>query len=192
MNSFSRKALKIVNKINKHEKLVKFAGLILIFLLSALIIKFGDRLKDLETYGYAGIFAINLLGNATVIFPAPTFISAFIGGALFNPLLVGIAAGTGAAIGESTGYLVGLAGKSSLKNHGKYKRLRGWITTHGPLTIFFLALIPNPLFDLAGIVSGMVGLPFYQFLSFTILGKTLRFIAVSFLGAASYGWFSGF
>ena len=183
---------KLIEKTKKHNKLIKFAGLILILLLSGLVLRYAEQLKNLENYGYAGIFLINLLGSATIIFPVPALVTAFVGGAIFNPLMVGIAGGVGAALGESTGYFVGHTGQAVIGNHKKYEKVKRWIQKHGSVTIFFLALIPNPLFDIAGIASGMSGLPYYQFLTYTLLGKTLRYIAISYLGAGSFNLINGF
>jgi len=182
----------LIKKTKKHNKLIKFAGLILILLLSGLVLRYAEQLKNLENYGYAGIFLINLLGSATIIFPVPALVTAFVGGAIFNPLMVGIAGGVGAALGESTGYFVGHTGQAVIGNHKKYEKVKRWIQKHGSVTIFFLALIPNPLFDIAGIASGMSGLPYYQFLTYTLLGKTLRYIAISYLGAGSFNLINGF
>jgi len=183
---------KILEKLKNDKKIIKFIGLILVLALSGLIIGYSDKLKSLENYGYAGIFIINLLGSATILFPAPAFISAIVGGAIFNPLMVGIAAGTGAAIGETTGYFVGHTGQVVINNKKRYEKVKKWIEKHGGISIFFLALIPNPLFDIAGIASGMMGLPYYQFLTYTILGKTLRYILVAFLSSGSFSLFKGF
>lgn len=180
---------KIIEKLKEHKRLIKYIGLILILLLSGLILKYADQLRQLQNYGYFGIFLINLLGSTTIIFPIPALVTAFIGGAVFNPLMVGIAGGVGAAIGESTGFYVGHTGKAVVENKKKYERVEKWMKKYGPITIFFLALVPNPLFDIAGIASGITGVPYYQFLTFTILGKTLRYILIAYAGAGSFDLF---
>jgi uncharacterized membrane protein YdjX (TVP38/TMEM64 family) len=57
------------------------------------------------------------------------------------------------------------------------------MSKNGFLTIFVLAVIPNPFFDLAGICSGLAGYPLKKFLLATILGKSVKFISFSLLGA---------
>lgn len=182
---------KIIEKLKNHKKLIKYICLVLILVFSGVVLKYSQELKQLESYGYFGIFLINLLGSTTIIFPIPALVTAFIGGAVFNPLMVGIAGGVGAALGESTGFYVGHTGKAVVENRKKYERVEKWMKKYGPITIFFLALIPNPLFDIAGITSGITGLPYYQFLTFTILGKTLRYILIAYAGAGSFNLFSG-
>jgi len=73
--------------------------------------------------GYPGIFLVNLIGSASIIFPVPSFIVTFTFGGILNPWLVGIFAGFGAAIGELIGYVVGRGGKKIIeKKHGKILR----------------------------------------------------------------------
>lgn len=61
---------------------------------------------QLKGYGYLGAFLVSLTLNATVVLPAGNFLllSAF-GATLPSPLLVGLAAGAGAAIGEPATWL---------------------------------------------------------------------------------------
>ena len=57
-----------------------------------LIITYRDKVKDLEAYGYPGIFAVSAIANATVIFPIPGVLVASAFGVVFNPLWVASAA----------------------------------------------------------------------------------------------------
>ncbi len=60
-----------------------------------------DRVQELEALGYPGVFLISLLANATLILPVPGVLFTSAMGAVFNPLLVALAAGTGATLGRS-------------------------------------------------------------------------------------------
>ena len=53
---------------------------------------------------------------------------------------------------------------------------------NGFLTIFILAIIPNPFFDLAGVFAGFTGYPLKRFILATILGKTIKFVLLALLG----------
>lgn len=171
----------------KHHKLLRFIGLLLVVVISASIFVFRNELKRLETYGYFGIFLINALGSATIILPAPALVTAFFGGGIFNPAIVGVVAAMGATLGELTGYIAGLGGQLVVEDHKMYKRVAGWIQKHGFLTIFLLAFIPNPFFDIAGITSGVTRFPLTRFLLATWAGKTIRFLIIAYLGASSFG-----
>ena len=151
--------------------------------ISIIIILNKDQFADLSGYGYLGIFVISILGNSTIVLPAPVVLTAFVGGSLFNPFAVGLITALGASIGELTGFLAGLGGKAFVKENNSYKKIEGWIHRNGFLTIFVLAVIPNPLFDLAGIASGVTGYPMVKFLAATLLGKSIKFLILAFLGA---------
>jgi len=151
-------------------------GVILLFT------RFQDKIEALKGYGYLGAFFIGLLSNATVILPAPSLAFTTALGVALNPLLVGIAAGTGEALGEMTGYLGGISGKAIIENHAHYERIRNSMARYGERAFFLLALIPNPLFDLAGIAAGVVRFPIWRFLLSVWAGKTLKAILFAGLG----------
>lgn len=168
--------------MNKYKKL---AGLIFAVLLSVLIIVFWDKIVKLEAYGYLGIFLISILGSATIVIPAPTILVTFVGGGIFNPVLVGLISALGATIGELTGYLAGSSGRVIINKEERLVKVEGWMRKYGLWTIFVLATIPNPLFDLAGMVSGAGRIPVWKFLLVTLLGKTIKFLVIAFIGAGS-------
>jgi membrane protein DedA with SNARE-associated domain len=104
-------------------------------------------------------------------------------GAKFSPLLVGLAAGAGATLGELSGYLAGYSGQAIIENQKRYNQLVHWMQKNGPLTISLLAFIPNPFFDIAGMISGAFRMPVYKFLLFALLGKTLKMVLFAYAGA---------
>lgn len=165
------------------EKIIKYLLILASILISGIIIYFRNDLSKLQGYGILGIFLISVLGNATVVIPAPVILSAFIGGSVYNPVLVGLVVALGATIGELTGYVAGVGGQVAITDHKHFKKVEKWMTKSGFLTIFILALIPNPLFDLAGIFSGATGYPIKKFLLATFLGKSVKFLAVALLGS---------
>ena len=81
-----------------------------------------ERVDEFAAYGYPGIFLIMLMANATVILPAPGVAVVFAMGSVFNPILVALAAGTGGAIGELSGYLAGFSGQAVVENTQTYDR----------------------------------------------------------------------
>jgi membrane protein YqaA with SNARE-associated domain len=148
-----------------------------------LISKFKEQIEALETYGYLGAFIVGFLGNATIILPAPSLaFTAALGGVL-NPLLVGVAAGAGEALGEMTGYLAGISGKAIIENRARYEVMQRYMDRYGGWVFFVLAAIPNPLFDVAGIAAGMIHFPIWKFLLYAWAGKTFK--AIVFAGAGS-------
>ncbi|XP_047317492.1 vacuole membrane protein KMS1 [Impatiens glandulifera] len=56
-------------------------------------------------------------------------------------------------------------------------KMKRWLLSHSQylnfFTILVLASIPNPLFDLAGIMCGQFGIPFWEFFLATLFGKAI-------------------
>ena len=164
-----------------------FRGLIIALVLgiSVLIWSFRDQFAELAAVGYAGIFLVSLLGNATIILPAPSLALVFAMGSALPPLFVGLAAGLGEALGELTGYAAGYAGRAVIEDQKGYERLAAWMQRRGGITVFVLSLVPNPFFDLAGIVAGTLRYPVWRFLLFCWLGKTIKTTVVAWAGSQS-------
>lgn len=177
--------LSIVQLTKKPENLLRLLSLLLAIFISACAFVFREQLMDLESYGYVGIFLLSLAGNATIVLPVPALLTAFLGGSIFNPVIVGVIGAAGATIGELTGYLAGVGGQPFLENHKKSRLIGQFMDRHGFLTLFVLAAIPNPLFDLAGITAGILHFPLSHFLLATLAGKMVKFLAFAFLGAGS-------
>ncbi|NOX63643.1 MAG: hypothetical protein GXP42_17095 [Chloroflexi bacterium] len=156
--------------------------------LSALIVLNAQRIHDLGRYGYLGIFVLSFAANATIIFPAPGWLIPIAAGGALNPLAVGLAVGAGQALGELTGYLAGSTGQFVLSDHHeRYEHLADLTRQYGLWLFIFLSFIPNPLFDLAGIVAGVLKFPMFSFLAATFVGKTLRAILLAYGGYGMFG-----
>lgn len=165
------------------EKIIKYLLIFASVLISVLIFVFRDTLAQLSSYGYFGIFLINLIGSATILIPTPALVATFVGGSIYNPLLVGILSGIGASIGETTGYLAGYGTSVLIKENKNYKRVEKWMNINGFMTIFILACVPNPIFDLTGVFAGATKYSFKKYFLAVILGKVIRFIGISYLGS---------
>lgn len=167
----------------KKEKVIKYLLIFASIVISGIIIYFRNDLARLQSYGIFGIFLISILGNATVVIPAPVILSAFIGGSIYNPVLVGLVVALGATIGELTGFMAGFGGRVAIKDHRHFKKIEHWMGKSGFLTLLVLAAIPNPLFDLAGIFAGATNYSLKKFLLATFLGKLVKFLTIALLGA---------
>lgn len=180
------------NKVTPRARLNLVRALVLlgVIALTVLLFIFRDQIKELERFGYAGIFLVSIFANATIIIPLPgvAFTSAM--GAVFNPFWVAVAAGSGAAIGEFSGYLAGFSGQALIEDARTYERVTSWMKKYGDITVLVLAFIPNPLFDMAGMVSGALKLPWPRFLFFCAIGKILKMLMFAYLGAYLGDFFS--
>ncbi|MCX8199936.1 MAG: VTT domain-containing protein [Candidatus Micrarchaeota archaeon] len=136
--------------------------------------------------GYVGVFIVMLLTSATVILPVPGLALATIAGAFANPILIGIAGGLGSAIGELTGYFIGYGGIDVVdgKKIKEYEKIKSRLMEKDRafLLIFTLALIPNPLFDVAGIAAGAIKYPYWKYLAACALGKIIKVGVFAYLG----------
>ncbi|KAL3507909.1 hypothetical protein ACH5RR_033291 [Cinchona calisaya] len=103
--------------------------------------------------------------------------------------------GLGTALGELPPYFISRAASmsggqidameeldaTSSENNGVLARrlnnLKRWFLSHAQylnfFTILVLASVPNPLFDLAGIMCGQFGIPFWEFFLATLVGKAI-------------------
>ena len=186
----------IASWISQLTELLKSSKLQLVGRIAAVVCSIGitvgiillrDHIREFAVYGYPGIFLVTLIGNATVILPAPTYAIVFAVGGVLDPYLVGVVAGLGAALGEMTGYLAGMGGRGVIENRAIYNRFEYWMRKAGWLVIFLLAALPNPFFDVGGMVAGALRMPLYRFLIACWAGKTVRFIALGLTGGLIFG-----
>jgi membrane protein YqaA with SNARE-associated domain len=166
-------------------RVLHLLGLVAALAITVAIFLLRDHLQQLDQYGYAGIFLVSLVGNATLLLPAPSFLVALAGGGVFNPLIVGVVAAAGGTIGELTGYLAGVSGTSLVGNPLDSQRIQHSIKRYGLLTIFVLAALPNPLFDIAGMAAGALRIPLWRFILVTWAGKTIKFLVIALIGAGA-------
>ncbi len=165
----------------------RLKGLLTLFLavtVSLLIVylttRFHAELRSVGHAGYLGLFLISVIGNATIVIPAPVFVMACAAGMVYGPAAVGLISGLGAALGELTGYYAGYGGSAVIPAGRLYARMEQFMRRHGMLAIFLLAAVPNPVFDVGGITAGVLKMPVLKFLIAAWLGKVLR------LGATAY------
>jgi membrane protein DedA with SNARE-associated domain len=186
--------LKNSNKSAQVDGAHRSKPLINIFRVIALLVVVGitvyiysirTRIDEYAVYGYPGIFMIALLTNATVLLPAPGIAVVYAMGGIFHPLGVTLAAGTGGALGELSGYLTGFSGQVVVEHTHIFERLQPWIQKYGPWAIFILAAIPNPIFDTAGIIAGMSKMPIGRFLLACWCGQLLKMGLFAYAGAFS-------
>ena len=134
--------------------LQRIGAILIVLLVTVAVVLLRDRLAQYERYGYLGVFVATLLGSATIVLPVPGLAIVYVGGSIWNPILVGLVGGLGDAMGEATGYLTGYAGQELIENQRLYTRFEDWMRRKGFLTILLLSAVPNPFFDLAGIAAG--------------------------------------
>ena len=145
-----------------------------------------EQIERLEAYGYPGLFLLSIISNATVLIPAPGWLIVISMGARFSPLGVALVAGSGAAIGELSGYAAGFSGQAVVQDNRMYQRMVGWMERNGRLTVLLLAFLPNPFFDLTGIAAGALKMPISRFLFWCWIGKIGKMLFFALTGAGIF------
>ena len=149
---------------------------------------------DIQNVGYLGAFAVNLVGSASILIPVPG-LAVVCGGAVeeagLNPVALGLAGGAGSGIGELTGYLAGYGGGALVQRSRSYARFSRWVQRYGAVSLFVLAALPNPLFDIAAIAAGSLGFSLRRFLVVVLAGKAVKYVAVAYACRSGVNWLTG-
>ena len=179
------------NSSKKRMNIIRGVVLLFVIALTVVLVIYRNELQTLQAYGYPGVFLFSILANATILIPVPGVVFTSAMGAVFSPFWVSIAAGSGAALGELSGYLAGFSGQAVVENSQRYKRVIRWMEKYGDITILLLAFIPNPLFDLAGMVAGILKMPVWKFLIYCVIGKILKMMMFAYAGDWVMGLLDG-
>jgi len=144
----------------------------------------------LVSYGYFGIFLISLIGSSTIIFPIPSAAFVFAAGVFLNPLLVGLFAGSGAAIGEFTGYALGLGGRKVIKKKWKDKinKIEKLFQKYGGfvmLIVFAATPLPD---DIVGLFCGISRYEIKKFFIAVLIGKIILHLILAYAGLYGISW----
>lgn len=129
------------------------------------------------------------------LFPSSDGVSIPLSSILPQVQLEAVLWGLGTALGELPPYFISRAARlsggtvdaveeldaSSAEDTGFLSafltRIKRWFLSHAQylnfFTILILASVPNPLFDLAGIMCGQFGIPFWEFFFATVIGKAI-------------------
>ncbi len=175
----------------RRQTLLRIAALLIALGLTAYLISIREQAQHLAAYGYPGIFLLAFLSNATVLVPFPGLAVVFAMGSVFHPIGVALAAGTGGALGELSGYLAGFGGQAVVERVEIYNRIVPWVQRYGGPAILLLAAIPNPFFDLVGIAAGALKMPLHKFLLWCWPGQIIKMLLFAYSGSFSLNFLFG-
>ncbi len=148
-------------------------------------------IASVEQWAYPGSFVLALLTNATVAVPVPynpILIQLMV--AVEHPMIIAVLAGAGASLGESTGWWLGSQGRAVLPSEGRSGAFVAWLqrlSVHRAAAFWGLVVfsaVPNPAFDVAGLVAGAAKVPYLAFLAAAFLGRLVRVSLFALFGAA--------
>ena len=158
----------------KSRKILEFAVLILIIVLSIIIFLFRYKIENISDLSYIGLFIVCLLANATVLLPSPSLMIAATCALIMNPILVALFAALGSTVGELVGYVFG---KITQDVSPQFQKFITWLNSkvrNDTILVFVLALLPLPLFDVVGVYSGGKKMNLVQFCVACLVGKFIK------------------
>ncbi len=126
---------------------------------------------------------VSLLGSAIPFVPLPYLAIVVLLSATQNPLLLGLVAGAGGALGKVTSYVLGrlgylAAGDTTKRNLNVIHDISA---KYGMLGVFVFSVTPLPD-DIYVIPMGIVRLPFWKFFAANLAGKILLSVFVAYVG----------
>lgn len=142
-------------------------------------------------YGYLGAFIVSFIGNVNLVLVFPYTIVIFLLAASgLNPILLGIATGTGAVIGEFSGYIMGRWGSAMLerKRPGMGDSLKLLLQRRPkliPVLLYVVTLLPVPA-DILFIPLGLLKYHPWQVFWPSLLGKVSAGIIIAYSGNAFF------
>jgi membrane protein YqaA with SNARE-associated domain len=124
---------------------------------------------------------ISVLGSAIPFVPLPYLAVVVLLSGTYDPLLLGLVAGAGGALGKVTSYLLGRAGYLVVGNKTRrsLNALHDVLVKYGMLGVFVFSATPLPD-DVYVIPMGIVRLPFLRFFVANLAGKVLLSVAVAY------------
>lgn len=168
----------------KREYIIGALALGLTIAACVAVVLYWDYVKQVEQYGYLGVFTISVLAGATVLVPIPGILVVFTLGSVLNPALVGIVSGMGEAVGSIGIYLSGWGGQKAVQNlnHKMVNRFVDWIRRRGEIAVFLMSAILNPLFYPFTAIAGMLRFGLVKFFFLCWGGKTVKNTIIAYLG----------
>ena len=162
--------------------------------------------QTMEDLGYLGIFISNFLPHVSVFLPLPGLTA--VGHALviwgaeeLNPVIVVAIATLANTIAEWTSYLAGATGRSAAEERpvsvpgvaGRWLRrmweLAEWfMARNGFMTLLVLSAVPNPVFEVTGIIAGATRMNFLKFNVALLIGHFIRMMVLVLVGHEIIEW----
>lgn len=151
-----------------------------------------DWIQLLVGFGYPGIFLMSFVSAASIIIPIPSTVALLTVSAsgMFDPILLALVFGLGAAAGELVGYGLGYAGRRVVGK--KYRRrlnaMLRIFERFGMSAVFIFALTPLPD-DLLFIPLGLMHYSIWKAFVACAAGKFAMALIITHIGTAAGGLF---
>ena len=171
----------------KRRAIYSILGVIVVALISGwLLWKLMIQGDSLGQLGLIGVGIAAMLSHLTVV-ARDMFVPLFLPlASVYHPVILGTAAGTGAAIGEVTTYFLGWGVAESLEPLSESEdRIARWINKYGLWAVLMVALTPLPDTPIV-ILAGSRKLPFTKLAVVEIIGKSTLYSVGALMGGLVY------
>ncbi len=169
--------------IGRRLLVIQIAALVIATALSVAAIPLAPQIRQVPGPGYLALFVLSVQSGALFMVPGFGFASiaffTFVFDNIWGPALLGT---TGQVIGEMVSYLLGVTGSPWIRRQRAYRRVDVWLQRWGLLTVFVIAAIPNPFFDIAGAIAGAAGLGWWRFMIASWAGRIIKNLGFALLG----------
>ena len=142
--------------------------------------------NSLGRLGVLGVLLASMLSHLTIV-ARDMFIPLFLPlASVYNPIILGAAAGTGGAIGEVTTYALGWGVAESVEQMNEAEdRIAKWIKRYGLWAVLAVAMTPLPDTPIV-ILAGSRKLPFKKLVLVEVAGKTVLYSIGAVVGGLVY------
>jgi membrane protein YqaA with SNARE-associated domain len=172
---------------NRRSLRIAVAGIALLVLVNLLVFLLPIDYQSFGALAYPGVFLITFLANAVTFIPVPYIpVIAHVARSADLVALVVVLGALGSVLGESVAYVVGRVEKRALEEHRFYQRLQAFLAQpfRAGLTLFVLSVPLNPLFDVAGLAAGALGVSYRVFFASVFLGRLARIALIVWVAGA--------
>ena len=170
---YDRRRTGLNNKVLKREFNIAIM-LLVVFLGSVPFLFFRDEVRNMAGLGYMGLMAACFLTNATIFLPASGIAFTVSAATVLNPYICCVCGGLGTAFGELISYSCGRVGKKLVEDNKLYRKMQGYISKRGFLTVLIFAFLPFPIFDFVGVAAGAGKMNVAKYTVACIIGKVLK------------------
>lgn len=170
---------------HRHHVVIAVVGVAVFVALNVAVYLAPIDYQALASFAYIGAFLICLLANALVAIPIPYVpIIAHLGASAADPAIVVVLGALGSVLGESVAFLIGRAEQGLVSEHPIYRRLHRLAERRflAGVLLFAMAAPLNPLFDVAGIAAGAIGMRYRVFFIAVFAARVLRLALIVWLG----------
>lgn len=127
------------------------------------------------TISAVGVMLVCFLANASVLLPSSSVLIVVEYSMVINPLIIAFCGALGSALGEMTGFYVGRCGRGIVP--GRFVK---WISTkmgkNKYLLVLIFSVLPLPIFDVVGMLSGATKTNTFKFFGVCLTGKLIKML----------------